>query len=66
MSLFTDLVASKRWEMALAALMPVLIPLADAYEAGTFHGKSIVTGLVLGAIIVLRAAASHRQSPPAP
>ncbi len=55
----------KRWEVALAALMPVLIPLADAYEAGSFHGKSIVTGIILGAIIVLRAAASHKQTPPA-
>lgn len=59
-----DFLNDKRWEVALAALMPVLIPLADAYEAGTFHGKSIVTGLVLGAIIVLRALASHKQAPP--
>lgn len=59
-----DFLNDKRWEMALAALMPVLIPLADAYEAGTFHGKSIVTGIVLGAIIVLRALASHKQTPP--
>lgn len=60
-----DFLNEKRWELALGALMPILIPLADAYEAGAFHGKSIVTGLVLGAIVVLRAAASHRQSPPA-
>ncbi len=59
-------IQDKRWELALAAATPILIPLADAYEAGTFHGKSIVTGIILGAIIVLRAAASHRQSPPTP
>ena len=59
-------ISDKKWEMALAAVMPILIPLADAYEAGTFHGKSIVTGIILGAIIALRALASHRQSPPTP
>lgn len=61
-----DFLNDKKWEMALAALMPLVIPLADAYEQGRFSGHTIVTGIILGAIIVLRAAASHRQSPPAP
>lgn len=56
--------SEKRWEMVLAAAMPVLIPLADAYEQGAFHGKSIVTGIIFGAIIALRALASQKQSPP--
>lgn len=59
-------VTDKRWEVALGVLMPLVIPLADAYEQGRFSGHTIVTGIILGAIIVLRAAASHRQSPPAP
>lgn len=52
---------AKQWEIILAGALTVLTPLADAYESGAFTNKSIVTGLVVGGIVIIRALASHKQ-----
>ena len=54
---------SKKWEIMLAGAMPFVTALLDAYQTGAFHGKSVADGLVIAAIIVLRAAASNHQTP---
>ena len=56
-------IASKKWELLLAAASPFVLAILDAYQTGAFHGKSVADGLVVAALIVLRAAASHQQTP---
>lgn len=60
-----DFFNAKKWEVCLAGALLVLIPLADAYQAGAFTGKSVMDGLIAAGIIVVRALASHQQTPPA-